>query len=75
MLVKSEQIPSGTKCDVCEKNPALLGHVARGASGRWCEVMWVCYACGCANGPAPISAAEGRERIRAMDAKPNWPDF
>lgn len=70
MLVKSEQIPAGTKCDQCGDRPATLGHVAQGATGRWCEVMWVCRPCGGKDG---IPAEEARQRI--WDEGNGWPDF
>ena len=34
------------KCDVCEKSSdAGYAVVVQGATGRWCEVLWICQEC------------------------------
>lgn len=46
MYTRSQQIPEGTLCDMCDKNQATLGCLCQGATGRVCEVMWICDECG-----------------------------
>ena len=84
MLIKnSEQntFSSNFNCDYCgEKSvPNIKGYadVAQGASGRWCEVMWACDACGderVNNGAQALHVGEARERINSKPA-PNRVDF
>jgi len=33
------------KCDYCSDKPATLSALCRGATGRVCEVMWICVDC------------------------------
>jgi hypothetical protein len=51
MLIKqSEQSPITGDCDLCGTPDSEHGEhyafIARGATGRWCEVLWVCDVCG-----------------------------
>lgn len=51
MLIKhSDQVPSVVDCDYCGSQSAdsSKGYavVSRGATGRYCEVLWLCNTCG-----------------------------
>ncbi len=54
MLIKnSEQhcLKPGDTCDQCQEETGVTfekryAHVAQGATGRWCEVLWICDRCG-----------------------------
>ena len=84
MLIKnSEQntFSPDFNCDYCNKKPAqnIKGYadVAQGASGRWCEVMWMCDDCGdkrVNDGHHALHVTEARERINVKPA-PNRVDF
>ena len=84
MLIKnSEQntFSPNFNCDYCNEKPVqnVKGYadVAQGATGRWCEVMWVCDNCGderVKNGAHALHVTEARERINAKPA-PNRVDF
>lgn len=65
-----------TPCDACDA-PGPYPHgaaaVARGATGRWCEVLWICEKCAAAQG-------EVTPRLAAADyifslGDNDWPDF
>lgn len=78
-LIKSDQARG--ECDEfnCTKH-ATLGVVQQGATGRYCEVMWLCDACGrklYGLGPdVKIKPAEElRQEIRAKNSVHGWPDF
>ena len=72
MIIESQQAIG--KCDNCEKNNATHGAVAQGATGRYCEVMWICKACA-------IKWAGGEENILTYEdalkkcEKDGYPDF
>lgn len=70
MLIHKEYIPV---CDFCDNKVGGKGfaYVARGASGRWCEVMWSCPECTGQNNLHAISPEEARNRIK----EPEWADF
>lgn len=73
MYTHSEQI-NGEVCDnhACN-NTASVGVVQRGATGRHCEVLWICK--DCAGEDADIlPAEEARQRVRDMGGA-NYPDF
>ena len=84
MLIKnSEQntFSPDFNCDYCNEKPArnIKGYadVAQGASGRWCEVMWICDSCGdkrVNDGHHALHVTEARERINVKPA-PNRVDF
>ena len=48
MVIVDSVQHSGCECDMCfegtkfEQRAAML---ARGATGRWCEVLWICDDC------------------------------
>lgn len=44
MIIKRETTNPG-KCDICDDAPATHAAVARGATGRYCEVIWGCPKC------------------------------
>ena len=78
MLIKnSEQntFSPNFKCDYCGEryvsNIKGYADVAEGASGRWCEVMWMCDSCGderVNNGAQALHVTEARERINSKPA-------
>ena len=82
MLIKdSEQntFSPDFDCDYCDEKPAqnIKGYadVAQGASGRWCEVMWMCDDCGdkrVNDGAHALHVAEARERINIKPGLPGW---
>lgn len=43
MIIKSDQAHGD--CDVCERPGATHAAIAKGATGRYCEVMWLCKPC------------------------------
>jgi len=43
MIIESEQADG--PCDNCDKGTATHGAVQQGATGRYCEVMWICKTC------------------------------
>ena len=65
MIVKSEQARG--KCDNCETNEATHGCVAQGATGRYCEVMWICKPCALKWAPEDeiLTTQEGRDKCNA----------
>jgi len=71
MIIHSEQ--ASGKCDSCGKGNATLGCVAQGATGRWCEVMWICEDCGPEDPAAIKTAKEARAEIEASGN--GWPEF
>lgn len=69
MIIKSDQAHG--PCDSCPANQtATHGALAQGATGRFCEVLWLCKLCAIrmAQGEANIlTAEEARDKVRAMD--------
>tara|TARA_Y100001947_G_C10121193_1_gene211360 strand:+ start:263 stop:523 length:261 start_codon:yes stop_codon:yes gene_type:complete len=82
MLIKdSEQntFSPDFDCDYCDEKPAqnIKGYadVDQGASGRWCEIMWMCDDCGdkrVNDGDHALHVAEARERINIKPGLPGW---
>jgi hypothetical protein len=70
MYVRSEQA-SGS-CDTCDKGKATIGYVAKGATGRNCEVLWICEDC-VAEGAEIKDAQAARDIINARPGE--WADF
>jgi hypothetical protein len=73
MIAVSEQ--ASGKCDTAEcQATATHGGVARGATGRYCEVLWFCKSCA-------ARIAGGEENILTTDQarekadKDGWADF
>jgi hypothetical protein len=70
MLIKhSDQncLRSGAECDTCGKTEGTTYRdryaiIAQGATGRWCEVMWICDVCGKAH--EALSPAKSAEEAR-----------
>lgn len=58
MIVESVQATGN--CDNCDTNEATHGALARGATGRYCEVLWVCKDCA-------IQWAGGEENILTLE--------
>jgi len=48
------------KPDCCGEGEATHAVIAQGATGRWCEVMWICAACA-------AEWAGGEEKIKDAD--------
>lgn len=74
MIIKSDQARG--KCDCCGNHESNYGALNQGATGRWCEVMWICRECAInwANGEENILTAE--EARLQCSSKPNsWADF
>lgn len=65
------------ECDICNGDDKLFqknyAAVARGATGRWCEVLWLCDTCGdsMSRGVA-VTAQQARERVSVGQ---DWADF
>jgi len=59
-------------CDMCDTKPATVGILATGATGRVCEVMWICSAC-VPEGAEVKSAEAARAEIEAYGN--GYPDF
>lgn len=76
MIIRSEQA-FGKGCDGCGQDVDMeFAAVAKGATGRHCEVLWLCESCATtwAGGEEHIlGASAAREQI---NARPNeWADF
>jgi hypothetical protein len=72
MLIKMEKAQHGD-CDLCGDHKDLTyGYVSRGATGRWCHVLWVCTSC--VDPKTSISEQEARDRINELGPD-DWPDF
>lgn len=72
MIIESEQ--ASGECDHCNKNRATHGVVSQGATGRWCETIWLCRQCAVdwAGGEDKIlSTAAARRRCNQN----GWADF
>jgi hypothetical protein len=81
MLIKqSEQSPIKGPCDLCGtadvEHTEHYAYIARGATGRWCEVLWVCDVCGShaehVDDEPVMTAAQAREYVTNF---PEWADF
>ena len=74
MIIKS--IQASGPCDNDCGNEATHGVVQQGATGRFCEVMWICAACA-------VKWAGGRDKIlshqeafeKCENTPGGWPDF
>lgn len=81
MIIKRERFSSKQEaCDFCGEHHTLdHAIVARGATGRWCEVMWVCQGCAEKNNYSGVLTAEqGRQWIEdhaAADGSGDYADF
>lgn len=64
-MIIERECKSPGPCDICGAPSNDFAHVARGATGRWCEVLWICQSCA-GKGGEPLSAEEARQRIGAM---------
>lgn len=86
MLIKnSDQNTSsrnGRECDECQNQGLTTyakgyAYVARGATGRWCEVIWICDACGelaeKRQGAEALDVTAARELIATHNG--DWSDF
>jgi len=77
MIIKSEQ--ANGDCDNGCEVAATHGAVAQGATGRWCEVMWVCESCAnkwAGGAEKVLTAQQAREKIEAgEDGLTGYPDF
>lgn len=76
MIIKSDQARGA--CDACDRvgHPATHGVIQQGATGRYCEVMWICRECAIAwsGGEHNImTAQEGRDECNADEN--GWADF
>ena len=75
MIIQSDQATGD--CDACANGNASHGALSRGATGRWCEVMWLCRSCAInwAGGEENImSAAEARVCDKVHEGY-DYPDF
>lgn len=62
-------------CDVCSSPGPHFGGaaaIARGATGRWCEVLWLCAKC--IQGEEILSPEVAAKRIYSR-GNGDWPDF
>ena len=80
MLIKNSQQHSLTagvsSCDSCGRSEGTtyedrLAYVAQGATGRYCEVMWICDDCDDVAVALDVDAA--REKCEAKAGA--WADF
>jgi len=74
MIIQSQQ--ASGPCDNDCGNEATHGVIAQGATGRFCEVMWICKACAIkwAGGEENILTHE--EAFRKCEEDPTgYPDF
>jgi len=69
MLIKREY--PAPECDFCQGDKAEFAFIAQGATGRWCEVMWVCSAC-CEDGG---NNAMPVDKAREMADNNGYADF
>lgn len=83
MLIKNSDqntMADNSKCDWCHKEKGTsykrgYAYIAQGATGRWCEVMWLCDACGAEQeeiSPA-VDVEAARQKVSAMPG--SWADF
>ena len=66
-----------SECDQCGRTDGTTYQkkyaiIAQGATGRWCEVMWICDACGDESGEA-VEANEARTAVENMPH--SWAEF
>ena len=56
------------QCDICDKgNSARYAAIARGATGRYCEVIWFCKECAGVTAEHPaITREEAYKRIEEL---------
>lgn len=85
MLIKhSDQncLHAGAECDYCGNAEGTTYNeryavIAQGATGRWCEVMWICDACGnksASQNPHPVMSPE-EARKEVTNPPHSWPEF
>lgn len=79
LLKNSEQhcLRAGDKCDWCSSEEVTFEEryamVAQGATGRYCEVMWICDDCGNKQEGEVLTVEAARDYC---DAQPNaYADF
>lgn len=73
MIIKSDQARG--KCDECGLHQSTHAALNQGATGRWCEVMWICHKCAVrwAGGEDNILTAEqARDKCNVGNG---WADF
>ena len=60
-------------CDSCDSPFHGVGAaaLAQGATGRWCEVLWLCPSCASGEIMSPEYAAH----LILQMPQPSWPDF
>lgn len=76
MLIKNSEQHNTDTCDQCGGKSdrtfnQRYAYVVRGATGRHCEVMWICDACGCDE--VAIDVGEARSMINSEDG--SFADF
>lgn len=71
MLVKRTTTNPGV-CDICDERPATLAAIARGATGRYCEVLWGCPECLNAT-TDPLAYSDAYAEIKRRND--GYPDF
>ncbi|HBO12495.1 MAG TPA: hypothetical protein DD491_06895 [Halieaceae bacterium] len=76
-MVIEREAASNTPCDLCRgtEMPAAYACVAQGASGRWCEVLWLDENCArkVAGEQGILSPDEARARVAEMPGA--WAEF
>lgn len=72
MIIRRETANPG-KCDICDERPATHAAVARGATGRYCEVLWGCPECLNADPEKVLSYSDAYREIKRLGD--GYPDF
>ena len=65
-------------CDSCDSPFHGVGAaaLAQGATGRWCEVLWLCSRCASKMCPSDeIMSPEYAAHLISQMPQPSWPDF
>ncbi len=65
-------------CDSCDSPFHGVGAaaLAQGATGRWCEVLWLCPSCTSRFTPRDeIMSPEYAAHLISQMPQPSWPDF